>query len=370
MRDVSIACYKAHLSDSSKSSEVFFADALSGIGARGVRVANEIPQINRVFLNDINSTALEFGKKSAKLNSVENKCVFTRSEVCSFLVSRIQNDSERFDLVDLDPFGTPSDFADCLIRAAKDGGLLSLTATDSAVLCGVYPHVALRKYQGLPLRTEYSHEVGMRLLFGLAAQIAMRLEAGILPKFCHHDMHYFRAYLLVKVGNAYSRENESKIGFILHCFKCGHRKTITRDDLFSLRSDRGVSKRDTASVSKDKLQDYLICPSCGSGSIEKGGRLAIGGPLWIGNIQSEEFVLRCREVSKLPVFSPEIDLPLYYDLNAIKLKRGTSMPKINVVAQELQSRGYITSRTRLNPNALRTAAPKDVLTQVVLELAR
>ncbi len=367
VRDVSIVCYSAYSLERSAKSRQSFADSLTGTGARGIRVAKEVSSIDQVFLNDINSKALEFAKKSAKMNDVEGKCVFSRSEVCSFLASRVQNDGERFDFLDVDPFGSPSDFVDCAIRAAKDGGLVSLTATDSAVLCGVYPRVALRKYLGLSLRTDYCHEVGMRLLYGLASQTAMRLETGIEPMFCHHDMHYFRIYFSVKVGNPYSKENEKKIGFILHCFKCGYRSIISRDEFFSVR--------DSSSQTRDKSlnqrgSEVSICPDCGHGGRERGGRVAFGGPLWIGNIQARDFVGRCKKMSELSVFAEELDLPLYFDLNSIHLKKGTSMPKTTAVLEKLMSLGSRASRTRLNPNALRTDATIDILRNVVLELAR
>jgi tRNA (guanine26-N2/guanine27-N2)-dimethyltransferase len=371
VRDVSVAVYRTYLSQFLKGSSkcLTFADSLAGIGARGIRVANEVEEIDRVFINDINSRALEFARKSVEANSLREKCVLTRSEVCSFLVSRFENHSERFDFVDLDPFGSPSDFVDCAIRAVKDGGLLSMTGTDSAVLCGVYPKVAQRKYLGLPLRTDYCHEVGMRLLFGLAAQTAMRLEAGIVPIFCHHDMHYFRTYFSIKVGNSYSRDNEEKIGFILHCFGCGQRSIVKREELFSLRKEAEVNK-EVQGKGPRSGENLLVCPDCGRGSKEKGGRIALAGPLWIDKIQSVDFLRHCRDISDLTIFSEESDLPLYYDLNSIKLNSGTSMPKIARVLEKLQSKGFIASRTRLNRNSLRTDAKMAELRDVVLELAR
>jgi tRNA (guanine26-N2/guanine27-N2)-dimethyltransferase len=370
VRDISITCYIASASEKQRrNSTLTFADSLAGTGARGIRVANEVPAIDRVFLNDINSKALDFAKKSAKMNRIEDKCMFSRSEVCSFLVSRIQNEGERFDFVDVDPFGTPSDYIDCALRSVRDGGLLSLTATDSAVLCGVYPKVALRKYLGLSLRTDYCHEVAMRLLFGLASLTAMRLETGIEPIFCHHDMHYFRAYLKVKVGNPYSKQNEKNIGFTFHCFSCGHRSVVSREEFYSL-SRNSLSERKNGSNHVRAGSRFLVCPDCGRGSPEKGGRVAIGGPLWIGSIQSSEFVSRCSKISDDRLFYEESDLPLYYDLRTIHLKRGTSMPKISAILENLRSQGFLASRTRLNPNALRTDANMEAVRNAVLELAQ
>lgn len=342
VRDVSIVCYDVY-SKLNPKPNLSFADALAGTGARGIRVANEVPSIERVILNDINSKALEYAKESAKLNNVEEKCIFSRSEVCSFLLTRKESEGERFDYVDLDPFGSPSDHIDCAMRSVREGGMLSFSATDSAVLCGVYPKVSLRKYLGLPLRSEYCHEVGMRLLFGLAAQSAMRFESGIEPLFCHHNMHYFRAYLTIRVGNAHSRENEKEIGFILHCFLCGHRSIVSREAFFS---------------PKERID--MSCPEC------KKEKVAIAGPLWTGKIQSNDFVSACHERSDLGIFSPELDIPLYYDLNTIKVKNG--LPRINVVVEEMKARGYAASRTRLNPNSLRTDATKKEIQKVVLEL--
>src|SRR5487761_535625 len=357
VRDVSLVCYQTF--GELESRDLTFADALSGTGARGIRVANEINYFAKVFLNDTNSKALRFSRKSADLNGVTKKCVFSQSEACSFLLSREENAGERFDCVDIDPFGTPSDFVDCGIRAVKDKGVLSVTATDSAVLCGVYPKVAVRKYLGLPLRTDYCHEVGMRLLFGLLALTAMRLEVGIRPLFCHHDMHYFRAYCEVNVGNSYSRENEKEVGFVLHCFVCGYRTMLSRDEFFHVNS------------SKSTIGDVTTCPSCGRGTPERRGRLAVGGPCWTGKIQSTEFVSRCASKSDLSLFhTQELDIPLYYDLTAISQKLGMRTPKIADVIQALKSTGHLASRTRLNLNAVRTDAKIETLLSIVRELAR
>jgi hypothetical protein len=43
---------------------------------------------------------------------------------------------KEFDVVDLDPYGSPSIFLDSAVQSLSEGGLLSCTATDMAVLCG------------------------------------------------------------------------------------------------------------------------------------------------------------------------------------------------------------------------------------------
>ncbi|MDA4111874.1 MAG: hypothetical protein OK439_05005, partial [Thaumarchaeota archaeon] len=219
-------------------------------------------------------------------------------------------------------------------------------ATDTAVLCGIYPRVAQRKYLGLPIRTDYSHEVGMRLIFGLLALTAMRYEASITPLFSHHDMHYFRAYSLVEIGNRYSRENETKIGYVLHCFKCGFRKIVSQIDFYA------------------DLKTNLECMDCDNKEMK------LAGPLWIGEIQSKDFIANCAKLSELSIFDPELDIPLYYDLTAMTDLIGTRTPKIADVISGLRSIGHSASRTRLNPAAVRTDAPRGDLQRVLLELVR
>jgi len=349
VRDISIVCYRTWASsmkgDGVHTEELTFADSLSGTGARGIRVANEVREIDRVFLNDVSSLSIDLAKRSAKENGVEQRCVFSQEEACSFLSSRNPNQGERFDFVDVDPFGTPSPFVECALRAIKDGGLLSISATDTAVLCGVYPKVAQRKYLGLPLRTDYAHEIGMRLIFGLLSMSAMRLESSISPLFCHHDMHYFRAYCTVQIGNSYSRQNESEIGFVLHCFKCGSRKVVSRANFF----------RD--------IGESLNCSEC-----EADVKLA--GPLWVGKIQSQDFVANCAKISDSALFEEESDIPLYYDLTEVSDIMGARTPRIMDVISELNSIGHSAGRTRLNRNAVRTDSPPEDLRKILARLSR
>jgi tRNA (guanine26-N2/guanine27-N2)-dimethyltransferase len=351
VRDVSIVCYDAFARVAGEKGylepKLNFADSLCGTGARGVRVATELPSFyDQIFLNDVSSTSLALAGRSAKENGVDVSCSFSQEETCGFLMSRDPNRGDRFDVIDIDPFGTPSPFVDCALRAVKHHGMLSVSATDTAVLCGVYPKVAQRKYLGLPLRTDYSHEIGMRLIFGLLSMTAMRLESSITPLFCHHDMHYFRAYCSVEIGNNYSRQNEREIGFVSHCFKCGYRGIMSRDEL------------------TDDMRKHTECPSCKTGSLK------FGGPLWTGNIQSSDFVVKCAEISGLSLFQPEADLPLYYDLSKISDSLEIRTPRIADVIRELESAGHSASRTRLNPNAVRTDAPLQEVQSILARLSR
>ena len=69
VRDVSLTCYSAYSRLFSRASFTF-ADSLAGVGARGIRVANELESSSLVSLNDINTVAVQLGKESAELTTL------------------------------------------------------------------------------------------------------------------------------------------------------------------------------------------------------------------------------------------------------------------------------------------------------------
>jgi len=51
-----------------------------------------------------------------------------------------RSEKDKFDVVDLDPYGTAAPFLDAAVQCVADGGLLCVTCTDGAVLAGTnYP---------------------------------------------------------------------------------------------------------------------------------------------------------------------------------------------------------------------------------------
>ena len=76
-RDFSIIAYAAFLKNF--QGPKIFLEGLSGIGARGLRVGNEL-DVEKIVINDLNPTALEMAKYSANLNNLEN-IKFSEKEV-------------------------------------------------------------------------------------------------------------------------------------------------------------------------------------------------------------------------------------------------------------------------------------------------
>lgn len=65
----------------------------------------------------------------------------------------------KFDVVDLDPYGCPTNLLDPAVCSLADNGLLLVTCTDMAVLAGNTPESCYAKYGSISLRSPACHEM-------------------------------------------------------------------------------------------------------------------------------------------------------------------------------------------------------------------
>lgn len=66
---------------------------------------------------------------------------------------------KKFDVVDLDPYGCPTNLLDAAVCCLEDNGLLLVTCTDMAVLAGNTPESCYAKYGSISLRSPACHEM-------------------------------------------------------------------------------------------------------------------------------------------------------------------------------------------------------------------
>src|SRR4030042_730482 len=120
-------------------------DAMCASGIRGIRYAKENENIASTTFLDSNTDACALAKKNAKANKLK-KAKVVEDEVNHFLFCCRE---PNFDLIELDPFGTPAPFlhAACYALRKKPSAYLSITATDTAVLCGAHAQACLKNYQ-------------------------------------------------------------------------------------------------------------------------------------------------------------------------------------------------------------------------------
>jgi tRNA (guanine26-N2/guanine27-N2)-dimethyltransferase len=248
-RDVSVAV--ASVTGPSK-----FLDSLASTGARGLRVAKEADDRVEVTLVDFNRESLAIAMKNARTNGLEGRCEVLHSEANRYLFSRFERD-EKFDAVDVDPFGSPAPYLQAALVASGDGAMLSFTATDAPVLCGVYPEVAQRRYGASAPRSEFVHETAVRILAGFAVRMGGINDIGVSPVMAHSTLHYFRVYARVTRGAAAADEAQRALGYVTQCNSCQSRSS----------GDSPIQR----------------CPDCGK-------KVKSAGPLWAGSLGDEKLL--------------------------------------------------------------------------------
>ncbi len=333
--------------------KVYVSEPMTGCGLRGVRLAVEVESIQKVVVNDLNPRGIKLAKHNAQINDVSD-LFEAETEDANLFLTQHAAPKTRFDYVDVDPFGPPVPFMDSALRALRNGGLLALTATDMAPLCGVHPRACLRKYGGVPLRTEYCHELAVRLVCGCLTMMAAKHETGIKIVFSHSNDHYVRIYATIKHGAKKADNSIKQMGYILHCFSCLHRETVT-----------GITS-----------PTKRVCPICGK-------KVSIAGPLWLGKIADKSFCsLMLEEINKRKfkqqkrilktanLIKNEADAPVtYYRVDQICDKLNLPVPPQQKVLDKLREDGFQAVLTHFNSRGFKTDTPTETVKQIVTETA-
>lgn len=326
--------------------ELDVCDAFGGSGIRGIRYSKEVKNIGKVTVNDIDPTSIEF----IKLNSENNNADIEIKQNDANIVLR--ENRGKFDVVDIDPFGTPSYFVDSVGYNLKKNSMLCITATDTSALCGTYPEPCMRKYNAKPFKSEYCHETGIRILAGFVALTLAKYKKYIKINFSHSSQHYMRLYIEVKKGAAESDESLKSMGFIAHCRKCSYRET--KNGLYP--------------------QMNKICPECGD-------KMYLAGPLWLDKLQDKKFLSKMINLTKelkinkskeainlIEKCLNEADAPAtFYEIHNLCRTLKVSAPKIEYIINSLEKEGYEVFRTHFNPLGIKTDAKLELIKKIILK---
>ncbi len=321
---------------------------MTGSGIRGLRYAAEVENIDRAYMNDIEPDAVMVAQHNSSINKLGDKVEIQCMDANVFL-NLHSVPGKRLHLIDLDPYGSPIPYMDSSLRALVNNGFLAMTATDMAVLCGAKPRACLRRYGGRPLRSEYSREVALRLLYGSLMTAAGKHNMAVEAKFAHSTDHYIRLYARLNRSAKGADRNLDDLGFIHHCFHCLNR--------FSSRTPNTDRK----------------CVRCGN-------PLTIAGPLFLGKLTDGDFCKRLIELNEasgqksgrlsklLCIELEEVDSPpTYYTVDAICDRNGVVTPSPVSVIRALGTQGYVATRTHFDGRAFKTNAPMEAIEASIRE---
>ena len=324
-----------------------YLDALAGTGARGVRVANEAGSHVEVTILDFNERSLSVAKKNVEMNHLSRRCFLVHSETNRYLYSRFER-GEKFDAIDVDPFGTPAPYIQAALVASADGAIVSFTATDAAVLCGVYPSVALRRYGSMAPRSEFVHETAVRILAAFAARMGGINDIGVSPIAAHSTLHYLRVYTKVKRGASAADQSLSNVGYVTQCNVC-----------FARFSGSEAPPR---------------CPACGA-------KVRSAGPLWTGGLCDETIASQVAGFCASEGWSDSAATiasiigvnafpPFGYSLERCASRIGSSSVPMEDVAARLRSSGFRCMIQPFEDLSVKTDAGIKDFTAAMMEASR
>lgn len=328
-------------------------DPLAGCGVRGIRFLMEGLGVKEAIINDLNPDAVELIHINLRINGLLEKARVFNLDARELLL-RKDIRQEGFDFVDIDPFGSPASFTQPAILSLRISGVLAVTATDTAPLCGRYPKTCLRRYWSKPLKTEYYPEVAIRILLGFIARNCTTLNRGLKPLLVHKTTQYIRVYVEVDRGVVSAEETLAKMGYLNHCFNCFYREVITLED-----------------------EKASLCPNCGS-------RLEWAGPLWIGELFDVEFCnqivgeYRNSHLSNKKILgkfletiaSESQDNITYYVIDQLASSLRIPPPSKTTVLEKLREIGYDASPTHFDGKGFRTNAPLKEILKILVDITR
>ena len=220
-----------------------------------------------------------------------------------------------------------------------------------APLCGVNKRAGLRKYGGLPLRSDFCHETAIRLMSGAMIRRSAVYEYGALPLFSYYSDHYIRGYYRIDKGARRADKKLEEIGYIKHCPKCLH-----------------VEPSNENCVSQ--------CP-CGE-------KMRIGGPLWLGELSDPRYTDEMiKELENLPylkntqtseilqLVKGEFGYPVgYFIIDSLCKLVGIKSIATKDVIEAIAGSGFKVTRAHYDPRSIKTNATSIELKDIFNKLKK
>jgi tRNA (guanine26-N2/guanine27-N2)-dimethyltransferase len=417
-----------------KSSPFQILDALSATGLRALRYAKEIPFATRIVSNDLSPSAIDSIKVNIRYNGLEHIIQPNLGDARFYMYSLLgkqKTDSNgvnvgKFDVIDLDPYGTAAPFLDAAVQGINDGGLLCVTCTDAGVFASAgYPEKTFSLYGGLPVRGAHNHEAALRLIINAIATSAARYGLSVEPLLSLSIDYYVRLFVRVYRSPAEVKYLSDNTMILYNCDSgCG---AWTTQPLSNTKTKVGKNEQ--------VFHNHVIaqapvasrhCDHCGS-------KTHLGGPMWAGPLHNPHFVhrilnmlpsldrgvyktvdriegmlttaleedLKLGESSKdtteettttndtdkhnhnntsfsstLSPIIPRIDPalkephPFFVSLSALSKVLHSGTIPMHAFRGALYHLGYKSARSHTKPNSVRTDAPWDVIWEIMREWVR
>ncbi|XP_076867189.1 tRNA (guanine(26)-N(2))-dimethyltransferase isoform X2 [Brachyhypopomus gauderio] len=341
-------------------------EALAASGLRSIRFALEVPGLKSVTANDCSAKAAALIARNTQYNGVSHLVQASQRDA-SMVMYEARGKKKCYDVIDLDPYGSPSPFLDAALQAVGEGGLLCVTCTDMAVMAGSRGETCYSKYGSVSIKSRYCHEMALRIILHSLDMRANVYQRYIEPLLSVSVDFYIRVFVRVRTGQAKVKNSASKQALVYHCVGCG---------AFHLQR---MGKR--MFHGKDMKYSAATGPPVGMNCEHCGQKHQIGGPIWAEPIHNVEFVQKVlaavsgnpsrfgtskRIEGVLSMITEELeDVPLYSVLDHLSSTVHCNTPSMLMFRSALLHAGYRVSMSHACKNALKTDAPAGVLWDVM-----
>ncbi len=329
LRDISVLFLKA------ANAKGRLLDSTAATGVRGIRYAKEAG-FQDITLLDINTSSSRNATKNLKMNKLQLRCM--NRSIQSFCAD---GKRQAFDVIDLDPFGTPVPYINDLLKISKDGTIFMVTATDTAVLCGAHQNACLKMYGSVPMHNELCKESGIRILINFIVKSAAQFNFGTEAMLSISDMHYMRVFVRLNAGARKAVDSVKQCGFASFCPKC-----------HSFYYAPGLTPMHCGK-----------CRFCGA-------ETKLFGPMYLGRIQDKTVISRMLHSTDanadyyqtadanalLQTIFEESEELFFYSIPKITKSMHISSASPEKVMELLISWGFRTSRTQFDRDGIKTAA--------------
>jgi tRNA (guanine26-N2/guanine27-N2)-dimethyltransferase len=351
-RDFSVLMAASQFQDQKREKNLCWLDLMAGCGIRALRWGLEATLMPSELKSSLKEVAIwvndaDFDRRSLMERNLrpllkKEIALVIKSDLAEVLLAKAFLDKCFFDLVDLDCFGSPNHLLQPVMKVLAHEGILMLSSTDARSPTGHDRLAAIRSLSASARAHPAAWEIGLRFQLAAVARQAWLLGRGIEPLASFSDGRTFRIY--VRLKKRLSEKEETQMGFLSRCEKCGAQSAQTLL----------------------KLAEWNKC-RCSHGDQS----LTINGPLWLGPLQSANFLAKTKKLYKatsLPIVEGsqkfidrlmvDIGLPLF-SWSANDLARRLALdspPSLEFMINSLRSEGYQAFRNAVVPGQFRTNA--------------
>uniref|UniRef100_A0A8C6A533 tRNA (guanine(26)-N(2))-dimethyltransferase n=1 Tax=Marmota marmota marmota TaxID=9994 RepID=A0A8C6A533_MARMA len=305
-------------------------EGLAASGLRSIRFALEVPGLRSVVANDASARAVDLMRHNVQLNGVAHLVQPNQADA-RMLMYQHQKVSERFDVIDLDPYGSPAPFLDAAVQAVSEGGLLCVTCTDMAVLAGNSGETCYSKYGAMALKSRACHEMALRIVLHSLDLRANCYQRFVVPLLSISADFYVRVFVRVFTGQAKVKAS-ARVKFSAAC---------------------------GPPVSPE-------CEHCGQ---RHQVGLSRGGPCWVRGPHLCPCPLEpvlSTSCTAPPVPPQELpDVPLYYTLDQLSSTIHCNTPSLLQLRSALLHAGFRVSLSHACKSAVKTDAPSTALWDIM-----